>query len=66
MADDLSSQAGAEYLMRRIQSFWKKLGCRVDVTCQEVLTDNVQGGSVWVVRSDIANGLPKADDGETQ
>jgi hypothetical protein len=56
MLRDTLSRSGAEYLAQRIASYWFSQGYVVETM---VVPSSVFHDMVWVVRSNMINGLPR-------
>jgi hypothetical protein len=56
MLRDTLSRTGAEELKARIEDYWHSRGFAVTV---DIRTETLFGQFLWVVRSDLINGLPR-------
>ena len=56
MLQDYLSRRGAEELRTRIEDYWHSRGFAVTV---DIAPDALFGERIWVVRSDMVNGLPR-------
>jgi hypothetical protein len=56
MLRDTLSRTGAEELKARIEDYWHSRGFAVTV---DIAPDALFGDRIWVVRSDMINGLPR-------